>query len=161
MPLPHYIIGSMFRSEDKATGLVSFIQVIEKLAVTAIADISPEFAKLSESRDMLPNILISASWMRTPEEDTSTLFDSEWWISMPGEPLPKLAHEHKIQIEELFGRVILNLILGKPKSSSGVACVENRLRVSGSERAWQTQRFNFWLDYQIIAPESSEPKEES
>lgn len=155
MPLPHHIIGSMSRSEDKTTGLVSYFQIIEKLTLTGIG---PLPVKLSA--DMAPTIFVTASWIRPPDEEASVLLDSEWWIEYPGKLLPEFIHEHKFQIDELFGRLSLNLGLGlSTQPTAGVASIENRIRISGSDSRWQVQRFSFWLEYTIIAPNESEPNQ--
>ena len=127
MPLPHYIIGSMFQSEDKTTGLVSFFQVVEKLALTSVGPLPADIA-VAVGNDAWPTIIVVASWMRDESDGPDTEYESEWWVKFPTKPNAERLHGHTFEITQSFSRLGIHFGIKPVQTGSGPAYIENRVR---------------------------------
>jgi hypothetical protein len=169
MPVPHYIIGSQHRSEDRHTGFLSYFIVIEQMEVAAAplpAGTPPNVtAGVLDANGI--NLHFSASWMRTEEESPDLEYEGQWRVMHPDWEQPKLIHTvEKLRIPKRFYRFGLNMRFGAAKlegdvefdlPESGIHVVENRIRLREEGSAWITQRFPFWVNY--VNVEDSEPSE--
>lgn len=157
MPLPHYIIGSESRSEDKLTGLFSHFGVVESVEITATqldTELPPQFADQLAQKGCL---WFTASWMRLEDEPIEQVYESQWVTHSPGLAEASVFHEHQFEISKRFVRFVVRVSLQPKSFVSGVRAIEHRIRPVGGDAPWQSQRFNFWVDRVAPSTENTEP----
>lgn len=96
MVRPRYIICSEGQVVDRATGLVTYYNVIDSIAIS-VPDPEPDAPVLIG----FP-MHISAVWMREDDSEKDTEFEAEVRVTSPGSDAPRVVHRGSIRFGEYY-----------------------------------------------------------
>ncbi len=149
MILPRYMICSEGRIVDRETGLVSHINVTDRLVVAR---------GQGHPRQVSSGLrfFVSAAWATDEETPSEDQYEWEMSASFPGEKEPRAVGSGEIRFTHPFYRidVLFQLILGDPlqaqvKMQTGIIRFTSRIRRKG-DTDWLSQEYPVRLD---VAPE--------
>lgn len=153
MIAPRYMICSEGKIVDQETGLISYINVIERLLIGHSQghprQVSPAF-----------RFFVSAVW--ATDEETPVESECEWemLVSFPGEKEPKEMGSGGLQFTRPFYRIDVLFQIASGDSSraqikleSGVIRFTSRIRRKG-DIEWLSQEYTIPLDV-VSAPQSN------
>lgn len=160
---PRYIICSESRIVDRATGLVTHVNVLDELAVS----LGPR----KEQPAALPflKFVTTAVWMRESDEESEEAYVFETYMYVPGEEEARRIHAGEFQFGSsrfyrLDAFVQVGLKLDEASSGNGLRLkpgilrLESRVRRSGDVE-WLTQDYLIPVRVDQTAPELAEPPE--
>jgi len=139
MPKPIYIICSESGVEDRNTGLLSFVNVLEKLTMWKPGETpNPNAQRIFGFR-------VSAAWMKEPTDNISTVYE---WELLFEAPVSKASHvvvkgsfSFADEPSKSWSRTTVNVHGVPPADGSGILRVQHRIRPVGSSGEWLVQEY--------------------
>jgi hypothetical protein len=139
---PVYIICCELSLHDTATGLLSFMNIIEKVVFSKNAQ-QPTPPGMSQMR-------IFTAWM-AEREDMGHEYEFNTSVVVPGsDEVIDLHHGNLICGDEGFVRITTHILGMPPVKGAGIMRLRGRIRRAGSDK-WITQ------EYPIVFQELSSP----
>jgi hypothetical protein len=155
MARPRYIVCSENQLVDPANGLVSHVNVVDRLGITRQSSPSlPQGTTVFVPIVPIGKLICSAVWTRD-EGDEGAVFEYEMRFHKPGEDSPKVMQTGELSFAQRFFRIDAGLLFTTRTNfiQSGELIVECRIRRRGSDD-WQSQ--SFAIDVEVTAGATSE-----
>src|SRR5687768_10368059 len=140
MAKPRYIICAHDRIVDHATGLVSHINVVDRIIVSAQSQRIPEGASVIVPETELFGFVMTSVWIRDDEEGPEDDYNFEVLIHYP-DGRSKAGASGKFRFSKMFHRIDLGVRFTTHSNIvNGRLVIESRIQKQGSE-GWLSQSF--------------------
>ena len=153
MPRARYIICSSERLVDATTGLVTHVNVIDKMIATG----PPEGSHDDVPEIPICHMIMTSVWMKEESDDPEAEYDYEVVVHKPSES-PKVVASGDLVFDKKFYRLEVGFrFTTKSKIQNGIVVFESRIRKKGATD-WLSQSFPIETELQTVGstiPEKS------